>query len=115
MNGVDYSASIMVRPTSMPRFVRVRCLEKMKREERLQRRIDLYRQRRDKEMEEERQGEVHVLHYVVKSLLSDTVHRLKCKTRLVSILYQVLKCVLSVNCYDLLYYTCIRHYMQLTE
>ena len=61
MNGVDYSASIMVRPTSMPRFVRVRWLEKMKREERLQRRIDLYRQRRDKETEEERQGEVHSL------------------------------------------------------
>ena len=51
MNGVDYSASIMVRPTSIPRFVRVRCLEKMKCKERLQRRIDLYRQRRDKETE----------------------------------------------------------------
>ena len=56
----------------MPRFARVRCLEKMKREERLQRRIDLYRQQRDKETEEERQGEVHVLHYVVKSLYSQT-------------------------------------------
>ena len=52
---------------------------------------------------------------VTLSVLSDTVHRLQYKTRLVSTLYQVLKCVLSVNCYDLLYYTCIHHYMQLTE
>ena len=40
----------------MPRFVRMRLLEN---EERLQRRRDLYRQRRDRETEEERQGEVH--------------------------------------------------------
>ena len=51
---------------SMPRFVRVHRLEKMKHEDRLQRRKDLYRQRKDRETEEERQGEVHayVLSYM---------------------------------------------------
>ena len=43
----------------MSRFVRVRQLEKMKHEVRLQRQKDLYRQRRDRETEEKRQGEVH--------------------------------------------------------
>ena len=54
----------------MPRFVRVRLLEKMKHEDRLQRRKDLYRQRRDREMEEERQGEVHA-YVAVCNLLNE--------------------------------------------
>ena len=58
MNGVDYSASIMVHIVHAT-FCTCALIKKMKHEERLQQRRDLYRQRRDRETEEERQGEVH--------------------------------------------------------